>query len=180
MEESRERVERVYGRQMTTTDLSDEYCLSLVNQFNHGAEVHHRLLFYEKEYHCLFDIARKYLKDLKTVLAMKIKWLQEVKDQDELNVEVDRLDHEHAEANAKVEELSTTVISMERHHLKEVDILAADRDTLYATCSAQQNQIFELEVCAFNYCRTLGSSFLLKCCVRAVHAATIRRGEGGS
>jgi lipopolysaccharide biosynthesis regulator YciM len=72
---------------------------------------------------------------LQVTLAEKIKWLQEKKDQDELRVEVDHFDCEIAMANTKVEELSATVRSMERHHLKEVDVLIKDRDTLRTTCS---------------------------------------------
>jgi hypothetical protein len=36
MEESRVPAECVYGRRMTTANLTDDYCLSLVNQFNWG------------------------------------------------------------------------------------------------------------------------------------------------
>jgi hypothetical protein len=46
---------------------------------------------------------------LKKILTEKLNLLKERKDQEELSVEVDRLDNELATANTKVEELDATV-----------------------------------------------------------------------
>jgi hypothetical protein len=78
------------------------------------------MIFYEKEYHRLLKTARQYRREVKTALTEKLNWRKVKKDQDELSIEVDRLDQELAADNTKVEELGATVRSMEKHHLKEV------------------------------------------------------------